>query len=98
MKGNLPPFSPSSVTGPAKTLNGIPRPAVGEHAFQKILQSLRIVQPAFFLYRHLGEMFHEGAGKQADPVVRLHPLSVEERNPLVAPTRRGALVDKAGEG
>src|SRR2546428_5627082 len=75
----------------------VSRSAVGEHAVQKILQSLRIVQPAFFLYRHLGEMFHEGAGEEADAVVRLRPLSVEESNPHNAAARRGALEDEAGE-
>src|SRR2546426_5158168 len=40
-------------------------------------------------------MFHEGAGKQSDAVLRLDPLSVEERNLPDATAWRGALKDEA---
>src|SRR5437867_6592160 len=42
-------------------------------------------------------MRHEGAREEADSVVRLHSLRVEQRNPANAAAWRGALEDEAGE-
>src|SRR2546426_2115160 len=72
-------------------------PAIVENSFEKILQDLRVVQTAFLLHRHLGEVRHEGAGEQANPVVCLFALRVYESDSRDAATRRGALEDEAGE-
>ena len=53
---------------------------------KKNLQGLRVMQPMFFLHGDGGKMFYEGAREEADSVMRLHSLSVEERNPLDAAT------------
>src|SRR2546422_417827 len=83
-KGKVGPESTSFYerdSGPTFPLHPlVSRPAIGEHSFQKILQSLRVVQAALLLHRHIGEMFHEGAREQTDSVLCLRPLRVEERN------------------
>src|SRR5438445_9588766 len=52
----------------------VSRPAIGAHAFQKILQSLRVVQPIFLLDGNEGKVRHKGACEPADPHVRLHAM------------------------
>src|SRR2546426_7766431 len=61
----------------------VSRSAVGEHSFQKILQSLRIVQSVFLLDRHAWEVRHESAREQADSVLLLR--SEEHTSELQSP-------------